>query len=131
MTQPEGPRLPAAEAWLPATPWGTRRTACPRLSTWAGRPGSQPPYLPEHEADRVHHGGLDNLPPGEDAPRDSVGLQLRGIGDVFTLGVGAQGRSEQMPQKQLEPSHCPEGPHSTPCMSQPSHALSQNLKAET
>ena len=52
-----------------------------------------PPYLPEHEADRVHHCGLDDLSPREDAPRDGVGLQLGGVGDVVTLrGGGAVGR---------------------------------------
>ena len=86
---------------------GTWRCCLPK-AFHVGSAGWLPaPYLPEHEADRIHHGGLDNLPPREDAPGDSVGLQLRGIGDVFTLGRGGgQSRCD----KQLEPCYCPESP---------------------
>lgn len=42
-------------------------------------------HLPGKEAYRIHHGGLDYLPAWKDAPGNSVGLQVRGIGDILTL----------------------------------------------
>lgn len=67
---------------------GPSPTAHPRPQRGAGQAYPRPPYLPEHEADRVHHRGLDDLPSREDAPSDGIGLQLGRVGDVFTLGGG-------------------------------------------
>ena len=50
------------------------------------------PHLPVHEAARVHHGGLDDLPAWEDPPGDRVGLHVLGVGQVMALGWGTSGR---------------------------------------
>lgn len=84
MSQSQGAASPggAASSHLPRT-W----RHCPPKALEEGRTGLlPPPYLPEHEADWVHHCGLDDLSAREDAPGDRIGLQLRGVGDVFTLG---------------------------------------------
>lgn len=77
-------------------PWGPNDKACLRFAGCSGQARSWPPYLPEHEADGIDHGRLDDLSPREDAPGDCVGLQLRGIGDVFTLRAGG-GRGQSRP----------------------------------
>ena len=49
-------------------------------------------HLPVHEADGVHHGGLDDLPAREDPPGDGVGLHVLGVGQITALG-STSGRS--------------------------------------
>lgn len=44
-------------------------------------------YLPVHEADWVHHSGLNDFPAREDPPRHSVGLQVGGVGQVPALHI--------------------------------------------
>ena len=43
------------------------------------------PYLPVHEADRIHHSRLHYLPAWEDSPRHSIGLHVMGVCCVLTL----------------------------------------------
>lgn len=43
--------------------------------------------LPGEEAYRIHYSGLDNLSSWEDAPGDSIGLQIWSIGDILTLDI--------------------------------------------
>ena len=88
MSQSQGAASPGVRS--PATYPGPGNTTRPRLWRWAGQACSWPPYLPEHEADRVHHCGLDDLSAREDAPGDRVGLQLGGVGDIFHPGGGGR-----------------------------------------
>jgi hypothetical protein len=75
----------------PNTTLGAQAHCLAQVLKVARKAPSQFPYLPEHEADRIHYRGLDDLPPREDAPCDGVGLQFRSIGDVLTL-KGGEGR---------------------------------------
>lgn len=42
-------------------------------------------HLPGEEAYRIHYSGLDDLSAWEDAPGDSIGLQIWSIGDILAL----------------------------------------------
>ena len=121
MSQSQGAASPGVRS--PATYPGPGNTTRPRLWRWTGQACSWPPYLPEHEADRVHHCGLDDLSAREDAPGDRVGLQLGGVGDIFTLGEVGGSRLGVQTAAVLSPGARSPVPLSTPqlCSSVTSH----------